>query len=142
MTSLILLILLFVEPSVTNQEVSFWSTLSQVSFRKEIRNGYEVEVPMFSSQLQRWNGKKVKLKGYVIPVSEVGDANQFMFSSLPFNVCYFCGAAGPETVVEVDASEKIEFSTKAIWVEGILQLNEKDPDRHIYILKAANTITP
>jgi hypothetical protein len=27
-------------------------------------------------------------------------------------------------------------------MEGILQLNEKNPDRHIYILKAANIITP
>lgn len=75
-------------------------------------------------------------------MGEVGDENKFVFSLLPFNVCYFCGAAGPETIMEVESSEKVIVTSQAIWMEGILQLNEKDPDRHIYILKSANVITP
>lgn len=130
------------EPSLLIQEKNFWHVLAEVSFRKENKNGYEMEVPLFSTHLKSWNGKKVKLKGYVIPVGEVGDENKFMFSSLPFNVCYFCGAAGPETIMEVESTEKVKFTSQAIWMEGILQLNEKDPDRHIYILKTANVITP
>ncbi len=142
MIALITLILFVGEPSRTIQEKNFWQVLAEVSFRKEMKNGYEMEIPLFSTSLKSWNGKKIKLKGYVIPVGEVGDENTFMFSSLPFNVCYFCGAAGPETIMEVESSEKIEFTSKAIWMEGILQLNEKDPDRHIYILKSANVIAP
>ncbi len=130
------------EPSLLIQEENFWHVLAEVSFRKENKNGYEMEVPLFSTHLKSWNGKKVKLKGYVIPVGEVGDENKFMFSSLPFNVCYFCGAVGPETIMEVESTEKVKFTSQAIWMEGILQLNEKDPDRHIYILKSANVITP
>jgi hypothetical protein len=130
------------EPSLLIQEKNFWHVLAEVSFRKENKNGYEMEVPLFSTHLKSWNGKKVKLKGYVIPVGEVGDENKFMFSSLPFNVCYFCGAAGPETIMEVESAEKVKFTSQAIWMEGVLQLNEKDPDRHIYILKSANVITP
>lgn len=124
------------------QKKNFWHVLAEVSFRKEKKNDYEMEVPLFSAHLKNWNGKKIKLKGYVIPVGEVGDENKFMFSSLPFNVCYFCGAAGPETIMEVEATEKVKFTSQAIWMEGVLQLNEKDPDRHIYILKSANVITP
>jgi hypothetical protein len=127
---------------MTVQEKNFWHTLAEVGFRKEQKNGYEVEVPMFSNHLKSWNGKKIKLKGYVIPVGEVGNESKFMFSSLPFNVCYFCGAAGPETIVEVESTEKVKFTSQSIWMEGTLQLNEKDPDRHIYILKAANVIQP
>jgi len=130
------------EPSRVFQDKNFWHVLAEVGFRKEKKNGYEMEVPLFSNHLKSWDGKKIKLKGYVIPVGEVGDESKFMFSSLPFNVCYFCGAAGPETIMEVESTQKVKFTSQAIWMEGTLQLNEKDPDRHIYILKAAKVITP
>lgn len=139
---LVLILFTGAEPSLFTQEKNFWHILAEVGFRKEKKNGYEMEVPLFSNHLKSWDGKKIKLKGYVIPVGEVGDESKFMFSSLPFNVCYFCGAAGPETIMEVESTEKVNFTSQAIWMEGILQLNEKDPDRHIYILKSAKEITP
>lgn len=121
---------------------NFWHVLAEVGFKREVIQGGEMEVPIFSNHLKSWNGKKVKLKGFVIPVSEVGDESKFMLSALPFNVCYFCGAAGPETIVEVETKQKVKFTSQAIWMEGILQLNEKDPDYHIYILKSANVVSP
>jgi len=143
MIALIALILFTgAEPVPITQEKNFWHVLAEVGFRKEKKNGYEMEVPLFSAHLKSWDGKKIKVKGYVIPVGEVGDESKFMFSSLPFNVCYFCGAAGPETIMEVESTQKVKFTSQAIWMEGILRLNEKDPDRHIYILKAAKVITP
>lgn len=124
------------------QSQNFWQVLAEVGYQsKRDKNGYQVEEPVFSKHLKSWNGKKIRLKGFVIPVSEVGDQDKFMLSSLPFNVCYFCGAAGPETVVEVESVEKIRFTSKPIWMEGTLYLNEKDPDRHMYVLKAAHLIT-
>lgn len=119
------------------QPRNFWNTLAEVGFQK-VKNaaGYEVEVPRFSNYLQTFDRKAIQLKGYVIPVDETG-SGKFMFSMLPFNLCYFCGAAGPETVVEVETTEKIEFTTQAITLEGTLRLNSSDPDRHIYILQNA-----
>jgi len=124
------------------QNNNFWQVLAEVGFqsKKDKNTGYFIETPIFSKTLKSWNGKKIKLRGYVIPVNEIGDQDKFMFSSLPFNVCYFCGAAGPETVIEVESDEKIRFSSKAIWIEGILYLNEKDPDHHMFVLKSARTI--
>lgn len=122
------------------QEPNFWHVLAEVGFKKSKISEGEMEVPVFSNNLKRYNGKKIKLKGFVIPVSETGDESKFMLSSLPFNVCYFCGAAGPETIVEVETNQKVKFTSQAIWMEGILFLNEKDPDHHIYILKSAKTI--
>lgn len=122
------------------QEANFWHVLAEVGFKKTKMAGGEMEVPIFSAHLKEYNGKKIKLKGFVIPVSETGDESKFMLSSLPFNVCYFCGAAGPETIVEVETNQKVKFTSQAIWMEGTLYLNEKDPDHHIYILKSAKTI--
>lgn len=122
------------------QEANFWHVLAEVGFKKTKMAGGEMEVPIFSAHLKEYNGKKIKLKSFVIPVSETGDESKFMLSSLPFNVCYFCGAAGPETIVEVETNQKVKFTSQAIWMEGTLYLNEKDPDHHIYILKSAKTI--
>ncbi|MBL0743315.1 hypothetical protein [Chryseolinea lacunae] len=118
---------------------NFWTTLAEVGFEnRKDKDGYEVEVPLFSKHLKTFQGKKIKIKGYVIPLAEVGDQSRFMLSALPFNLCYFCGAAGPETVMEIDSSEKIKFTSKAIVMEGVLILNDKDPNHHMYILKSAH----
>ena len=90
-----------------------------------------MERPIFSKYLKTFQAKKVKLKGYIIPLDESGGKGKYMLSALPFNVCYFCGAAGPETVVEIETSESIKFTTKQITMEGTLQLNDVDPDHHI-----------
>jgi hypothetical protein len=123
------------------QSENFWHTLAQVNFvTTKDKNGFDAELPVFSQYLKSFHQKKVTLKGYVIPLEEVGGSGKFMLSSLPFNLCYFCGAAGPETVVEVETIEKVKFSTKQIHMDGILILNDKDPDHHIYILKNARLL--
>jgi hypothetical protein len=127
---------------VRGQNHNFWQVLAEVGFQtRKDANGNIIETPVFSKNLKSFNGKKVKLKGFVIPINEVGDQDKFMLSSLPFNVCYFCGAAGPETVIEVDSDDGIRFNSKAIWVEGYLYLNDNDPDHHMYMLKSAQLIT-
>ena len=135
----LLLLVFFTTPCVAQH--NFWNTLAEVNMVKnKDAQGYEVEKPSFSNNLKSFNGKKIKLKGYVIPLNEVSNPGTFMFSSLPFNVCYFCGAAGPETVVELQTKSKIDFTTKPIVIEGVLQLNATDPDHHIYIVKSATII--
>ncbi|HEY0654583.1 MAG TPA: hypothetical protein VGD65_15710 [Chryseosolibacter sp.] len=138
MKKLVPLVLLFTSLSAFAQTDNFWQVLAEVSFKTEKdKAGYTIERPMFSKHLKSFQGKKVKLKGYIIPLEESGGKGKFMLSSLPFNVCYFCGAAGPETVVEVDTKESVKFTTRQIVLEGILHLNDTDPDHHIYILRTA-----
>lgn len=134
----LLSVLLLLTPA---PQENFWHILAQVSFKNvKDKNGYDVELPVFSKYLKTYQGKKVTIKGYVIPLDEVGGDGKFMLSSLPFNLCYFCGAAGPETVVEVETTDKVKFSSKQISMEGTIVLNETDPDHHIYILKNAKLV--
>lgn len=133
--------LLFIGEAVIAQDQNFWHTLAQVGFEsKKDKNGYDVETPVFSKNLKTFQGKKVQLKGYIIPLEELGGQGKFMLSSLPFNLCFFCGAAGPETVVEIESKEKVKFTTRQITMEGVLFLNDKDPDHHMYILKQATLV--
>ena len=137
---LISTLLLFAQLTYAQTE-NFWHTLAQVNFKTvKDPNGYDAELPIFSKYLKTFHGKKVTIKGYVIPLDELGGSGKFMLSSLPFNLCYFCGSAGPETVVEVETTEKVKFSTKQITMEGFIYLNESDPNHHIYIFKNAKII--
>jgi hypothetical protein len=138
----ILLVIILLQVGIRSvQSENFWNTLAQVSFSKSRdAQGYEIEKPVFSQYLKSFQGKKIRLKGYIIPMGEIEGKGKFMLSALPFNVCYFCGAAGPETVIEIDTKQKIKFTTRQIIMEGFLVLNDKDPDHHIYVLKTATLI--
>ncbi|MBT1686761.1 hypothetical protein [Dawidia soli] len=126
---------------VVSQDQNFWDTLAKVRFEnRKDKSGYDVEVPVFSPPLLAFHNKKITLKGYIIPLEELGGQGRFMLSALPFNLCFFCGAAGPETVIEVQTPLKIPFTTKPITLEGTLLLNDKDPNHHMYILSAAKRL--
>jgi len=136
----VLIAVLLVAPGALAQPVNFWNVLAEVGFqKKKDANGFDVDVPQFSAHLKTYDRKTIQLKGFVIPMDEAG-SGKFMFSMLPFNLCYFCGAAGPETVVEVEGPQAIAFTTQSIVLEGTLRLNASNPDRHIYILQNARLI--
>lgn len=112
---------------ISAQTLVSWNTFAQVTFRKEFSEtfGFEVNVkpPEFSKELMALNGKEIRVKGYVIPVDvELG---MYMVSANPFANCFFCGNAGPETVVELFPTENFpRFSTDQVVIfKGILQIN-------------------
>ncbi|MCB9205124.1 MAG: DUF3299 domain-containing protein [Flavobacteriales bacterium] len=109
------------------QTLVSWNTFAQVTFHREYSEtfGFEVNVkpPEFSKELMALNGKEIKVKGYVIPVDvELG---MYMVSANPFANCFFCGNAGPETVVELFPGGKFpRFATdQMVTFKGILQIN-------------------
>jgi hypothetical protein len=122
------------------QQPDHWKTLADVKLVTKKVNNYEVDVPRFGENAKSLNGKRIKLKGYLIPTSELNGRNQFMLSLLPYSMCYFCSNAGPETIVELLTTESFKFETIRIEVEGNLILNETDPEHHIYILKDSKKI--
>jgi len=76
----------------------------------------------------------------MIPLSELNNQNYFVLSAYPYNLCYFCGNAGPETVMEVYMKNTIQYSSRPITVKGKLVLNQSDFDMLIYQLKEAKKI--
>lgn len=113
--------------SASAQTLVSWNTFAQVTFHREYSEtfGFEVNVkpPEFSKELMALNGKEIKVKGYVIPVDvELG---MYMVSANPFANCFFCGNAGPETVVELFPGGKFpRFATdQMVTFKGILQIN-------------------
>ncbi len=119
-----------------------WKTLSKITYRKQFDElmGFKVDVPVFSDDVKALEGKEVVVKGYIIPTEGYKSHTEFVFSAFPYNMCFFCGGAGPETVMEVEAKKPIKFTAEAVSIKGILELNDDDINRLIYILKDAESL--
>lgn len=121
------------------QESNPWKTLSKVTIEKrfdEVMN-FEIDYPTFSDDVKALDGKEITLKGWMIPLDELRGENYFVLSALPFANCFFCGGAGPETVVEVFTSKDYDFTEDRISVTGTLSLNADDPTQLMYVMTEA-----
>ncbi len=106
------------------QERLTWNTFERLTFEEvfEPTTASWVQVPVWTEELMKWDGKYVKITGYVIALDAVNA--QYALSAFPFSSCFFCGAAGPESVLEVDLKKEVQYLTDdVITFKGILQLN-------------------
>jgi hypothetical protein len=117
-----------------------WSKLYDVKFINATDDKGEYQKPVFSDAVKSLNGKVVTLPGYIVPFETGNRSKHIMFTSLPLNACFFCGVGGPETVVEVFLKSEITYSDKPMEIKGTLKINEKDPDKMIYVLEGAELL--
>ena len=137
-TFLIVLFVVFVSRFATAQEQLTWQDFADVTFVPEYNEKYGVNflMPTFGEKIKSYRGKKVSIKGYFLDISGSGDI--FLVSQNPLASCFFCGAAGPETIIEVSFNEKPPFKTdQIITVTGVLELNRNNVDHCNYILNGA-----
>ncbi len=125
-------------PAISQENI--WKTLSKITFKKQYDElmGFKVDVPVFSEEILGMEGQEVEVKGYIIPTEGYKSHTEFIFSAYPYSMCFFCGGAGPETVMEVYADEPIEYSAEQVTIKGRLALNADDINRLMYILEEAS----
>ena len=142
MRSIILIILSLSALSLSAQ--GNWKLLSNVEIltRMDGERGYEISYPKFGDSVLKLDHQSITLKGYMIPLDDMIGQRYFVLSALPYNICFFCGGAGPETVAEVKTKSEVRFTDDAITVRGILKLNPDDPDHLMYIVEEAEIINP
>lgn len=114
-----------------------WYLLADVTIEKRWDDILQEErdFPIFGDKLSKNDGKIIELNGYMVPLDELTGQNHFVLSSLPFQTCFFCGGAGPETVAEIRTIKKISFTEKKVRVKGRLKLNSSDPVKLYYTLE-------
>ncbi len=122
------------------QPLLTWEKLSDVSFDLVWFEEHQSKfmVPRFGSTPNSFKNKKVKIKGYVIPVDAT--KNHYVVSKVPMAMCFFCGGSGSETIVELEMKKGFSkrYNTDDVKTfQGILTLNTKDVMHFIYILKDA-----
>lgn len=116
-----------------------WKTLSKITYKKAYDEimGFKVDVPVFSEPIKAIEGQEITIKGYIIPVEGYKSHHEFIFSAFPYNMCFFCGGAGPETVIEVESKEAIKYTAEQIVLKGKLILNDDDINRLMYLMEDA-----
>jgi len=78
------------------------------------------------------------IRGYMLPLDPLG--TQYVLSKHPMANCFFCGKAGPETVLELRLHPKSirRYTMDEVHTfKGILRLNEKNPATLHYIIESA-----
>ena len=138
----ILFVLLVFCMSANGQIRNDWSILATVKFEEVFNEEFNTSEykPDFSEEVLALDGKEIVLLGYIVTSMETGeDYEGIVFSKYPFENCYFCGGAGPETVaqIEFDPNASTFKLGNAYGFKGILFLNKDDPDKLTFILKDA-----
>lgn len=121
-----------------------WQMLAKIEFEEMYNETADVFVPypIFHPLIKALDGKTVQIKGYVIPTEEVGDATILVLSANPFSQCFFCGNAGPESVMDIKLAGKTpEFDLDQVTTfKGKLRLNDMDLYYLNYILEEAEVV--
>ena len=139
-------LLLAIAPRLDAQDAAktnLWQTLAKITYEKKYDEllGFKVDVPVFSQPIKDLEGQTVEVAGYIVPVEGYKSHNEFVFSAYPYNMCFFCGGAGPETVMEVTSTEPVKYTTDKVRLRGTLQLNNDDINQLMYVLTDAVLVT-
>ncbi|MDX2302575.1 MAG: hypothetical protein NW226_07220 [Microscillaceae bacterium] len=124
--------------SFFNEDI--WRTLFKVEWQKKYNAEFKIKVdaPRFTPEIKALDKKEITISGYVVPVEMYGSDDYVILSAYPANQCFFCGGAGPESVMEVyPLYTKKRFAGERVTLKGRLELNENDHNHLIYILRDA-----
>ncbi len=119
------------------QVPGIWKTLSQVSW-PSTPDGFSN--PQFSNEVKKLNGSVITISGYLVPTDLHSSSSAVMISAYPVQSCFFCGGAGPESVIEVYPKQKDNYLLKKLTFRGTLVLNTHDAEHMVYQLKNAERI--
>lgn len=117
-----------------------WNMLSDVSFKDVYLEEYDMYYyyPSFGPKVLDMEGREVKISGYVIPVDY--DDDYYVLSAFPFASCFFCGGAGPESVIDLRLKPgHRKFKTdERLTFRGVFATNSTDIYSLNYILEDAD----
>ena len=135
----ILFIFLFVSEVSFSQNEITWDDLADVEFEELYSEEIDEYVlyPHFGSSVRELSGKQVLLRGHILTIDP--SEGYVILSKGPIWSCFFCGAGGPETVVELNLkSDKNNFvMDEVVTIKGTLRLNADDIYKCNYILDYA-----
>ena len=86
-------------------------------------------VPEYSQDLHKLNGERVKMVGFLLPLA--ADQKRGLLSMISPD-CPYCLPGGPQTFVELIASQPLDWTSDAVVVSGRLELLEDSLSGYYY----------
>lgn len=121
-------------PPVVFGDTLTWKKLGQIKFVKKQHKDYGmVDYPVINPEIKMRHNKKIIISGFIVPIDNVN----YAISKNVFASCFFCGKAGPETIVGLKFREgKKKLRTdQYVTIVGTLKINETDVDNWMYNLE-------
>ena len=136
------LLLLTVGLFAQSTAASTWQDLAKVTYEKKYDEllGFKVDVPVFGRISGPWRAKPSRLAATSYRSRATRATMNSSSAPTPYNMCFFCGGAGPETVMEVTATEPVKYSTSRITLRGTLTLNDSNINQLMYLLSDAELV--
>ncbi|HOX84006.1 MAG TPA: hypothetical protein PLJ60_03775 [Chryseolinea sp.] len=126
--------------SYAQSKFDSWDAFAKTKFEPKYyeKLGEYLFYPTFTDELKAWVGKEITIQGFYVPFAPE-DGDYIVLSKYPMSQCFFCGGAGPESIVEVNfKSELPKFQIDdLVTVKGKLKLNTDDMDHVNFILTDA-----
>jgi hypothetical protein len=135
---IVALVILVVGASAQQKPLDMWGMFTKTRFVEKLNRefGMYFLYPIFPDELKAMEGKEVSVTGFYIPLDMV-TSNYAVLSKFPNAECFFCGGAGPESIVvaylKKTPGKRIKVD-EIITVKGKLKLNDSDIDELNFIL--------
>jgi hypothetical protein len=117
-----------------------WEALKDVKYKKRYNEEYDqyFDYPVFGENVKTFEGQKVVVKGYIIPL----DVGLYALSKYPYAACFFCGGAGPETITGLTFARlpKRYKTDEFLTLQGVFKLNDTDVNKFMYQLYAVEVV--
>lgn len=114
-----------------------WEILEDVTYKNKWNAQYKMDFmyPIFGNTVKKFKGQEVFISGYMIPLDV--SAGLYAISRNNYASCFFCGGAGPETVVSLKFKSKPKrYKTDAyLTMKGTFDLNDTDVNEYLYIFR-------
>ena len=109
-----------------------WKLLGQIKYLKKASPDYPegVMYPVINPTLKAKNKKPIVMSGFIIPI----DNKNYALSKNVFASCFFCGQAGPETIMGIKFKNPgIKLKTdQYVTLTGTFRYNDSDVNDWIY----------
>lgn len=121
-----------------------WALFSKTRFVEKLNRefGMYFLYPKFPDELMAYDGKIVEISGFYIPL-DMNESSIAVLSKFPQAECFFCGGAGPESVVvgylKKNSGKKIK-TDEIVTIKGKLKLNADDIEELNFILLDAEIV--
>jgi hypothetical protein len=135
--SVLMLLMLVVGASFAQTKFDTWDAFAKTKFEPKYyeKLGEYIFYPTFTAELKALVGKEITIQGFYVPFAPE-DGDYIVLSKYPMSQCFFCGGAGPESIVEVNFQGELpKFQIDdLVTVKGKLKLNTDNMDHVNFIL--------
>ena len=127
-------------PSQSERDTIHWELLNMLEYFEAPHDVYgTVYLPKFDKKIKKLHQKDIIISGYLVPV----DKTTWALSKYTYAACFFCGKAGPETVLGITwkgEPGKLKMDSH-VWIKGRMIVNGTDVDDWMYQLMDAEILS-